>query len=640
MNDFVDIKASLKAGTPVRFKKDAPASERTISAATIMEAACNAGRVEIMNAIITGILDFRNTTIPAEICLVLCQFTAGVDFSYSTLERNLTLSCCEFAGRASFQSTTCRYDLRLNGSRFNCDNIGFRNIHVGGNCSAKRATFGGRVIFDDAEFGPDVDFSFANFKRNVSFNSVRIKGCGHFSGSVFENEAEFSRMETTGDVDFRSCRFQHDNSSTNFDVIKVDGDMSFDSAVFAGDASFDGTRVHGAASFANAEFLKSADFNDVKVDGDLGFEDAKIGGEAKFVGLVIGGGAIFQKARFQSSLKTHFDLTRFEGGLFFQGVQFSGDVSFRGVESDSVARFSGATFGGLASFEASKFTGLAEFRSGEWSDVQYSGTTFNQLSLKHTRFEHDARFDDAIFRGKADFRDTLFRIVYFSESGSVVVGTEMKPQFQGEIDLRGCNYKTVIANWKSLLPLSQESVGYNRQPYTQLEKFYSESGETELANKVYLQGRKAERLWKWKKKRYFSWFVDLMYFSVLRYGVRPFQLLIFATLLLLVGTYFFTRPHVVSVKDTRKLSEGKKTEDPPTVLSMAEAFQLSLHQFIPVEIPMGEHWIPADIGEFRIKPTTFATLFLRLPGWILVPLGIASFTRLLRSGGAKGGGAE
>ncbi|HEX4602904.1 MAG TPA: pentapeptide repeat-containing protein [Candidatus Angelobacter sp.] len=637
MKDTSELKADFEAGRPVHFSRKTPISDRTIPAQIIVESAQVSKKIEIKNAVIEGQLNLKNSDIPSEIILLHCHLQDGADFSCSILQRNLTLSFCEFAQKANFQSMTCKYDLRITGAKFDCTNINFKNIHVAGNFLARKANFRGKAAFDDAKLGPDVEFGSALFK-SVSFNSVRIQGDGHFTNAVFEHETDFSGTKTEGDLDFQGTRFTDPQTSSYFDVLKVGGDLSFAGAAFTGDTSLDGIQVHGAASFENTKFLRGdANFDDAKIDGDLTFENAQIDGKARFVGLIIGGGGIFRGAQFNSDTKTRFDLSHFKGGLFSQGIKFSGEVDFRGVQIDLDARFCGAMFHGGVSFEASKFTGLAEFRSGRWADTLYPGPLFKQgLSLKHTSFEHDAHYDDAVFVGKADFRDTIFRIVYFSDSGKVQSATSSELQFQGEVDLRGCIYKAVVANWRFLVPRNQTSVAYNRQPYTQLEKFFSGSGETELADEVYLERRKAERQWKWVKKRHVAWFIDLLYFLLLRYGVRPLQLLILSTLLLMLGTMFFSQPYTVSAKE--------KTQTAPTKLGACDALEFSIHQFLPVDIPLGEQWVPSSEGihskpGISIRPNTFAGLVLRLPGWILVPLGIASFTRLLRGAGtAKMGG--
>src|ERR1700744_3215312 len=104
----------------------------------------------------------------------------------------------------------------------------------------------------------------------------------------------------------------------------------------------------------------------------------------------------------------------------------------------------------------------------------------------------------------------------------------------------------------------------------------------------------------WDKGRYVWWFGDFCYWIFLRYGVRPVQLLGVTAVLLIIGTIFFSQPHAIQAKD-------KKEIVPP--ISTRDAFEFSLRQFLPVEIPLGENWVPSSEGictklGILIRPTT------------------------------------
>lgn len=669
------LKADIQGGHATHLDRAAPETERTIDAAWIEYAATTGVNVEIWNAVIHGPINLSGKELRGQLELRHCDVRDSVDFSGSVFHSGLVLSSTIFHGKVSLRNVTAKRDINLNRTSFQASANTFINMSVKGYLIAIGAHFLGAATFDDVTFGPDARFNRSVFAR-LSFNSVRVTGSLHFDRAHFQKQTNFIGLNIDGDLDFNDTVFEPANEA-EFYVLCVGGDASFDRAVFGAKVFFSGSQIHGQGSFHGVAFEDGADFSDIKVDNDLifrrdelsdrssafrlrptgdpadamrmaaDFSDARINGNfdfysvevdgtATFVGISIGGGAIFRSARFSADSKTRFDLAHFRGGALFQGALFSGEADFRGVQIDLDARFSGADFQRAVSFEGSRFTGLTTFASG-FFERTYAGTTFGHLSLKHARFEQDAHFDDAVIRGNADFRDAAFQVVYFSRTGTAQISGMTVRQFQQDIDLRGCTYKAMAGDWRSLLPRTQ-GVEYNRQPYTQLEKFFTNIGQPEVGDEVYLERRTAERKWKWRSRRYMAWFGDLGYFLFLRYGVRPFQLLVLALLLLVVGTLFFSQPHAVAAKD--------KKETAPAALSGRDAFELSLHQFLPVEIPLGEQWIPSNEGIYSkpglwIRPSTFAALFLRLPGWILVPLGIASFTRLLRgTGGAKLGGGE
>ena len=670
------LKSAVEAGGIIRLIKDHPEAERTIEAAWIEHAATSGTNTEIWNATVQGQLNLSGKELRGRLALRHCVVQEAVDFSGGIFHSDLILASTTFLGKVDLRNASAERDVNLNRTTFQAPGNSFIHMEVKGYLMAIGARFLGATIFDDATFGPDVRFNRSLF-AGLSFNSVRGKGSIHFERVRFQRQADFTGMDIDGDLDFTDAFFASAKDA-KFEVLQVGGDAAFDRAHFGQKVFFDGTHIDGQGSFRGAVFANGASFTDVRVGGDLTFQrdnidgcpaafqlqstgdasdselaadfsdahisgnfdfrNVEVEGKASFVGLAIGGGGIFRSTRFNAESKIRFDLAHFGGGAFFQDAQFNGEVDFRGGQIDLDARFSGADFRRAASFEASKFTGLATFASGSFEQMAYGGTMFDHLSLKHARFEQDAHFDDAVIRGNADFRDATFQVVYFSKTGTAQAGGVTVRQFQQDIDLRGCTYKAIDGDWRSLLPRAQAGVEYNRQPYTQLGKFLTNIGQPEVADEVYLERRTAERKSKWRKHRYMAWFGDFIYFVFLHYGVRPWQLLVLAVILLIAGTLFFSQPHAASAKEKKEVTKD--------VLLVRDAFELSFHQFLPVDIPLGDQWVPAHEGidskpGILIRPSTFATFFLRLPGWILVPLGIASFTRLLRgAGSAKGGGSD
>ena len=645
MSQLYQLESTLLRGQPVIFSQDATDDLRTVPAKLIEEAVLKSKKVEIWNAVISGQLRLTNRQISQEIRLVRCTLS-GSDFSFSTFESGLTLSGTSFSGPVNFRSAVFNHGVRLSSTHFGGKQNTFYNIQVKGNFLARRAHFSGIADFADARFGPDVDFTGAVFEDS-SFNSAKIDGSGHFVEATFTGAVEFSNIAAEHDLEFDYSQFNSAENTAWFDGLKVGGDLVCRSAVFAGDTRFVGGHVCGGATFERTQFRNDASFESMKVDSDLILEDAILTGKANFVAMKIEGTGIFRRARFLSARKTRFDISHFADGVIFQGVYFRGKVDFLNVHIGLNARFNGAVFDDVARFEAAKFMGLAEFKSGEWDNIIYLGPVCTNLTFDHARFEQDACFDDAVFNGNVSFRDTAFRAIYFSESGEVIHHSQRKEQFQGEIDLRGCTYNQIQANWESLLnfgrvsesrfdrfirrritfwkPIRYRQQPYNRQPYKQLESFFSASGQPEIADEIYLERRRIERKQK-RHKNLLRWLADLLFYAGLaRYGVRPLRLIVLSVILLVAGTSYFSHPHAARAKE--------KDAPPPYALSHLQAFQLSLHQFLPVEIPMGDQWVPAPEASedtLEIRPSTFATILLKLPGWILVPLGLAALTGLLR----------
>jgi hypothetical protein len=71
-------------------------------------------------------------------------------------------------------------------------------------------------------------------------------------------------------------------------------------------------------------------------------------------------------------------------------------------------------------------------------------------------------------------------------------------------------------------------------------------------------------------------------------------------------------------------------EEESNGLSQADGLRVSIRLFLPVEIPLANRWEPSEkVLLLGFRYSDYATI-LRILGWILVPLGIAALTGLLR----------
>jgi hypothetical protein len=209
------------------------------------------------------------------------------------------------------------------------------------------------------------------------------------------------------------------------------------------------------------------------------------------------------------------------------------------------------------------------------------------------------------------------------------------------VNLSGCRYDRILGSWEHLLFNGDESrlAPYDRQAGIQLEGTLRKIGEDEQGINLYLRRKSVERRQKWNKKEYFPWFADAMYKVFANYGVRPRALFFSAALLVAIGTFIFSYPSTVVS------SHAKDDLVPsPVAWSSLKALGVSIHQFLPIDVPVGSDWKPSPelldvtfvghhIVSRYIRPSALATLLLRIPGWLLVPLGVASLAGLLRRSG-------
>ena len=549
----------------------------------------------------------------------------------------------------------------------------FGGVEIDGQFSAQGALFKRSVNFNAAKIGADLIF--------------RADPEEDLPAAVFESEAEFDWIEVGGQADFRGARFDAPDDLVSFDGARITQDVLFKGVAFGGKVDFVGAQISGQASFQGAVFEQDVSFNGIRIESDASFSSddeeklppATFGGEVDFVGAAIGGESDFEGVSFYSRDKpASFESAKFDGDAFFNQAQFFGKTSFEDGQFGGIAlfrdscflrelsfsgaqfrqgaffqgarfkeavdfgtaqffveaHFHGATFTKEARFDASRFTGLAQFNAGE----DLLGAVFNnEVSFEHARFEHDVRFDDAVFRGNTNYREASFLAVYFSPNGQA----QGQSQFQGSVDLRGCIYERIQVNEQLLLKRLVGTVDpdkYDRQPYTQLEKVLRAVGQDRQADDVYLERRRVEHKQKRQRGEIGSWLLDSLHALFANYGVRPYQLLYIPVLLIFLGIGIFSAPSAVLPKDA---NEPNQTAT-PIVLLPWDAFRVSLREFLPVELPMASQWIPSEDAvdvqvwlpwhtrTFKMRPSTFAAFFLRLAGWILVPLGIAALTGLLR----------
>ena len=147
-------------------------------------------------------------------------------------------------------------------------------------------------------------------------------------------------------------------------------------------------------------------------------------------------------------------------------------------------------------------------------------------------------------------------------------------QFKGSVDLRGCTYDRIKVDLHSLM---QHTAPYDRESFSHLEGALRRAGDDRAADHVYLTRQKLERKQHRQKRDWGPWLANWSYGTILNYGVRPFQLLYVSLFLLFFSIKYKNR--------TRRI---------------------------------------------RLVPSHYAAFWLRIPGWILVPLGVAAVAGLIR----------
>jgi hypothetical protein len=243
----------------------------------------------------------------------------------------------------------------------------------------------------------------------------------------------------------------------------------------------------------------------------------------------------------------------------------------------------------------------------------------------------------AVFSDDACYRDASFRLIHFwkpQEEDPDTPSPEEVPdkpppdppaKFMKDrsLDLRGLTYDRIYMDLDELLLRIKTS---DRQPYTLLEQTLRKIGDDHGADRVYLTRRDVER----RQMSGLHLFWDLIYCGLAKYGIPSKRLVGIALLLLMGGIFLFSRPSALQAKEEKKAptSQGctqqSVCDGGSTYERYERAFGVSVHQFLPIDVPVGSACVPA------LRWPSFYGSFLRVAGAILVGVGLGSVSGLLR----------
>jgi len=511
-----------------------------------------------------------------------------LDLSYAVIEQQISLTHCDFQDEPNFSYSTLKRHLVLEGSTFR-KGVRFESTTVDLNASLKATTFlGGEAVLKDLQVHGLLNMRDAQFADRVNVRAERMhldKGAD-FSNAVFGANVDFSGVEDHSDLFFVGAKFQREFSLT---TAKIGGSLFLTDAQFDGSAQLPGMQVAYNVSAERAVFKNRANFSESQIGSFLDLSGA----------------------RFEfTDRPANFARATVAAGGFFDSVEFIGG-----------GKFDGAHFNADASFDEAVFE--------------------RPVSFDRAHFDQSARFEHCVFKKKVSFHETSFGSLDLSRNGRA----GGHDQFGGQVDLQGCTYGRGQVQWQSLLTMSDgrsRLAGVDKQPYLQLQKTYEAAGNDVAANQVLLQWHRVDRqdIFRVSKLR---WLIDCVPWLTTNYGVAPGRLLEVSALLLLFGMLIFSRPGAVlsgvsnSRKETAVIASGIR-------LLHWDALAVSLHQFLPLEVPIGSEWNPSRdpvtlrfvhrkrrVILLRMRPSTCATL-LKVCGYILVPLEVLVLNGLLRPG--------
>jgi len=561
-------------------------------------------------------------------------------------DKPVDFSDCSMAGPAEFQGTYFRESAdftRLQVKtvlRFNCypevqkeclkDDPQIKQTYFGGKTSFLAAHISDSARFMGVFFRRDVDFERATIGGNALFRSIEQKGS--FLVTTFRKNARFLMTHVQQNAEFDGAKFE---GTATFERCRIDNGAFFR-------ASICDERLNNASDGNNdnvvtcphkpqvVHFEKEANFIGAKIGGDAEFTGARFSGRARFRGLCVGGIAYFDNS-IHETIKT--GPVKFERSVTFSGA----DIGIRALfpeacfiehpTSRALVDFSLIKIGGKTDFEGAYFGAQTDF------DLAQIG---GSVVLKQAQFKR-----------KVSFRDARFGSLQF---GAEPVGQAQEIRFYNGADLSGFSYSLTNQNdGRVLLDALKTSKG--RQPYFFLERSLRSTGNDEIADDVYLQLKhnESKRILRDTKGVFglLKKLSDTGYWLIANYGVRPFRLLLFSVLMIVLGVLVFSRPGALVPKEKPTpdlIVSGSGAVDSfvvkevisqptPAPMSFTQVLGVSFNQFIPiVEIPSGDNWKPSENRIWTSIPwisyAAYGTIH-RLAGALLLPLGIAWLTGFL-----------
>jgi uncharacterized protein YjbI with pentapeptide repeats len=479
------------------------------------------------------------------------------------------------------------------------------------------------VMLKDCRFEDDVNLSEVRFKKPLSFHGSSFRTVG-FSKTVFEGVV-------------------------NFDTMKVGDTAHFDEATFAGLVTFNGTEIGRNFEAKEAKFVdvERGAFFGLKVGDDARFDEATFAGPVIFKGTQIGRNFVASGAKFtEAQASVNFDTMKVGETAHFNEATFAGPVTFKGADigrdfTAEETQFSSADFDGL------KVGGRVSFKTVFEGDAVITRATFHDILIVGNRTEKDRSLvpllnlsGTMIKRGlhvenidlrevnasflRVEGRVELHRLTItekanleYSNLPIIKMDNVTWPSDPKFVELRGMSYYDVIFDhnphsWNSLLEWVNRSA-YSPSAYVTLEGFFRNQGEPELANETFLAWKRRERREVLKGT---AWLWSLSLDALVSYGRKPAKAFLISIPILFLGWVVFrSRNGMVS----RQPEDDSRSYSP---------FWYSLDLFAPVlNLGHANAWIPKENRHWLARHYMYVH---RILGWILIPIGLAALTGLVK----------
>jgi hypothetical protein len=268
--------------------------------------------------------------------------------------------------------------------------------------------------------------------------------------------------------------------------------------------------------------------------------------------------------------------------------------------------------------------------------VDYTDVAFNLSSFGSTLDLRVATFGGTVGLEQVHVEKALrLTKTHFGQNASLYNATIGRLIFEGGspsfaegayLDLRECTFARFQGEKDQARDLvkAQDPSRFSRDPYQQLEKYYTGIGDDAEANDIYLEGRRALRENAYQQNTSTKWTPrQMINDEILRlltgYGVKIGRLFVIALIFLALGTLVFYLP------DNALQAASGSAEALPWQEGPLYRAAYSLDLFLPVvNLHVDENWEPNGpwLQAYAIAHATV--------GWLIVPLLLAALAGIIR----------
>lgn len=353
-------------------------------------------------------------------------------------------------------------------------------------------------------------------------------------------------------------------------------------------------------------------------------------------------GSIFLKEAYFHRVKVEMSFF-IKKAIFEQSINLGGGFIGRNLEArdtcfNGKAIFNSMKVGQSVDFINSKFKDFVDLVYIKASNMFILGTKDNyikigKIALRNASFDRELelRFVDINILNLKDLQITgplKLNNVHINEkidlSSANLYSFKMDnvslPNKDDSVIIDGLIYRFISAgkdrdDWRKLIEFVEIS-NFNVQNYNRLEAFFKTNGQQEIADEVYVKGKRRElcnQKW-WHPKRLVTW---LLWDKLTNYGRKPGRTILVSFFIIILGAFFFD-PKLLKPEFLLScpwLSSGNYYQN--IIIRLI----LSLNNFLPA-IDLG---LTKELQLSNISFYTFIYLqFHKICGWILIPIGLAA----------------